>query len=127
MAINDAAFYDRAVRRIYGLILVFGLAGAAAVAGFKGPEYGAGFLVGGTASFLNFRWLHQLVSALGAPIERGKKRLAVFFGLRYVVLGIGCYVTVKVFGLNLEAALFGLLAPVAAVLSEILFELAHGA
>ena len=124
---SDTAFYDRAVRRIYRLILFFGLAGAALIAGFKGPQHGAGFLVGGLASFLNFRWLHQLVSAIGASVGHGKKRRAVLFGLRYLVLGTGGYAILKLFGLDLEAALFGFLVPVAAVLGEILFELAHGA
>lgn len=124
---NDAAFYDRALRRIYTLILSLGFAGAVAIVWLKGWQWGLGFLLGTAVSLLNFRWLHQLVGALGPDRPRPRKRLVLFLGLRYLLLGIGGYAIVKGLGLDLKAALFGLLVPVAAVLIEILFELTYGA
>jgi hypothetical protein len=124
--LSDPAFYDRALRRIYMLILSLGFAGGLAIAGLRGWQWGLGFLVGAAISFLNFRWLHQLVGTLGPEGTRLRKRLVIFLGLRYLVLGIGGYAIVLAFGLDLTGALLGLLVPVGAVLSEILFELAHG-
>ncbi len=124
---SDSGFYDRALRRIYTLILSLGFAGALVIVGIKGWQWGLGFLLGAAISLVNFRWLHQLVSALGPDRPRPKKRLVMFLALRYLVLGMGGYVIVKGFGLDLTAGLFGLLVPVAAVLVEILFELTYGA
>jgi hypothetical protein len=137
---NEVTFYDRAIRRIYILIPALGLGGALAICGVKGWQWGAGFLVGASAAFLNFRWLHQVVNALGRTSEPlagnetdqearplVRRHLIFFLCIRYLLLGIGGYVILKKFGLGLEAALFGLLVPVAAAVSEILFELAHGA
>jgi hypothetical protein len=50
----------------------------------------------------------------------------VFVALRYLLLGAGGYVIVKVFGMNAIAAIAGLFVPVAAIIVEILYELVHG-
>jgi hypothetical protein len=49
----------------------------------------------------------------------------VLLGLRYVLLGAGAYVILKYTAISLPAALAGLFVPVAAVLIEILIELAY--
>lgn len=105
------------------------LAGGGAVAALAlgGWPAAGGFLAGSVASYLNFRWLKRLVEALG-PGTAGKPpraRVAVFLGLRYALLGLGGYVILKSSVISLPAALAGLFVSVAAVILEIVFELAY--
>ena len=59
----DQAFYERVVRRIRGLILILGAAGAIALTIWQGPRVGGGFLIGAAASYLSFwRWQHVVES-----------------------------------------------------------------
>jgi len=116
---------DRAVRRIFRLTLILTIAGAAfyfAAAGWRG---GCGFLLGGLISYFNFRWIKRTVYALG-EVAGGKPpraRVAVFLGLRYLLLGGGAYAILKFSEISLNAALVGLFVPAAAVILEILIEL----
>jgi hypothetical protein len=80
-------------------------------------------VIGTAVSALNFRWLKQLVEAIGG--EAAKPRKAVFLGMRYVLLGGGAYVILKVSAISLRAALSGLFVSIAAVIVEILLELAY--
>lgn len=104
------------------------LAGAAALAGavLSGWAWAASFLLGVCAGYLNFSWLHQMVEAVGPQPRRMRARLFVFLGLRYLLLGAGGYVIVKVFGMNAIAALLGLFVPIGAIFFETLYELIHG-
>jgi hypothetical protein len=118
---------DRAVRRILSLtlaLIVFGGAGYFIIAGWRG---GCGFLLGGLISYLNFQWIKRTVYALGdgAGGKPPRKRVAVFLGLRYLLLGLGVYAIVKFSEISLSAALVGLFAPAAAVILEILIELIY--
>jgi hypothetical protein len=63
------------------------------------------------------------VEAIGG--EAVKSRKAVFLGMRYVLLGGGAYVILKFSAISLPAALSGLFVSVAAVIIEILLELAY--
>jgi hypothetical protein len=90
---------------------------------WRGSSWGAGWLIGTAVSALNFRWLKQLTDAIGG--ETAKPRKAVFLGMRYVLLGAGLYVILKYSAISLPAALAGLFVAVAAVIAEILFELAY--
>ncbi len=83
-----------------------------------------GFLVGAAASYLNFRWLRQMVAGFGAA-TRIRKRHAVLFGLRYLIFGAAVYVIVRFFQISAVAALVGFLTAVGAVIFEILYELMH--
>ena len=87
----------------------------------------ADFLLGAAASYLNFRWLKRVVDALGKAAEGDppRPRMAVFLGLRYVLLALGAYVILKGSVISLPAALAGLFVSVAAVILEILFELVY--
>ena len=67
-----------------------------------------------------------MVGGLGPGGKAPRKRVYVFFLLRFGLLAAGGYVIVKVFGLNGIAALAGLFVPVAAVILEIVYELVHG-
>jgi hypothetical protein len=121
----EAGVYENALHRIYRGMAWLGCAGALAGLCFKGWLWALAFLLGAVASYLNFFWLHQAVDALGPNARPTRKRLGVFLGLRYVLLGGAGYVIVKVFGMNAIAALAGLFVPVAAVMLEILYELVH--
>lgn len=126
---TDEAIYIQAVDRIRRTTLVLGGAGTAAAAVAGGLPAGGGFLLGAGASYLNFIWLKRLVEALGNSAASGKPpraRMAVFLGLRYLLLGAGAYVIVISSTLSLAAALAGLFVAAAAVMLEILFELVYG-
>ncbi|MCC7176679.1 MAG: ATP synthase subunit I [Bryobacterales bacterium] len=122
---TDEAYYDRALGRIRLAILWLGLCGAAAALLLYSWRHGLGFLAGALASLANFRWLHQLAASLGEGGRRLRRRVMWFLVLRYLLLGAAGYVIVRIFGLNLAAALAGLFVAVAAVIIEIIYELIY--
>ena len=122
-AARDELWMDRAVVRIWKLMWAIGAGGAVALVAWRGWWWGAGWVIGTAVSALNFRWLKQLVEAIGG--EAGKPRKAVFLGMRYVLLGGGAYVILRFSAISLPAALSGLFVSVAAVIIEILLELAY--
>ncbi len=117
----------RAIGRIHVAIACLSAAGALAATLYGGWRWGLGFLTGAAASWVNFRWLKQLVDSLGSAVEgrRPRSRVAVLFGLRYVLLAAGAYVILNFSALSVAAALIGLFVPAAAVILEILFELVY--
>ncbi len=122
---TDELHFDRAMGRIRLAMLLLGLGGALAAWLLFSWRHGAGFLAGALASLANFRWLHHLTVSLG-PGGRGlRRRVMWLLVLRYLLLGAAGYVIVRIFGLNLAAALAGLFVAVAAVLAEIVFELIY--
>jgi hypothetical protein len=114
---------EDALRRILWLMAALAIAGGVFAFVHGGWRTGAGFLLGALASWVNFRWLKQLVDALGGGKVRG--RVALWLGARYVVLAIGAYAIVGFTSLSLPAALVGLFVAVAAVIVEILIELLY--
>jgi hypothetical protein len=122
----ETGFYRRALRRVYLNMAWVAALGAAGTGAWKGWRFGLAFFLGATGSYLNFRWLHQVVDAMGPDARPAPKRIYVFFALRYLLLGLGGYVIVKVFGMNAIAALAGLFVPIAALISEVIYELVHG-
>src|ERR1039458_1205037 len=122
-ATRDELWMARAVARIWKLVWVIGAGGAVALVAWRGWPWGAGWVIGTAVSALNFRWLKQLVDAIGG--EAAKPRKAVFLGMRYMLLGGGAYVILKFSAINMPAALSGLFVSVAAVIVEILLELAY--
>lgn len=125
MAAAEAVFVERALRRIFRGMLVLGGAGTLAALWLSGWRGGLGFLVGATGSYLNFYWLDRLVEGLAPGGRRPRRWLLFFLATRYLLLGLGGYVIVRVFGLSLIAVLIGLFVPVAALIVEILYELTH--
>jgi hypothetical protein len=122
----EAESYQRVFRRVYRNILFVAAAGAMIATAWRGWRAGLLFLLGAGASYLSFSWLHQVVGSFGPDAQPTRKRIYVFFSLRYLLLGVAAYVIVKLFGVNAIAALAGLFVPVAAVTFEILYELVHG-
>ncbi len=122
---TDEAYFDRAIGRIRTSMLWLSAGGAAAVLLLYSWRHGLAFLAGALASLANFRWLHQLAASLGAGARRPRRRVLLFLLFRYLLLGLCGYVIVKIFGLNLAAALLGLFVAVAAVILEIIYELLY--
>ena len=118
---------DRAVGRIFRLTLALTAIGAAVYFVIGGWRGGCGFLLGGLISYLNFRWVKRTVYALGETTggKPPRSSLAVFLGLRYLLLGLCAYVILKFSEISLKAALVGLFAPTVAVILEILIELIY--
>jgi hypothetical protein len=113
---------EAALVRIGRIMLALAAAGALVLL-WSGWTWSAGWLVGCTASILNYRWLRGVTESLGA--DRPKERKAVLLGLRYLLLGGIAYVILKYSAISLPAALAGLFVPVAAVVIEILIELTY--
>jgi len=123
----EQLFIGRALARIRFLMRLLSGAGALVTALYGGWRWTLGYMLGAAAGYLNFRWLKKLVDSLGEA-ARGKPpraRVAVFLGLRYLLLGAGGYAILNFSALSLAAAAVGLFVPVAAVLLEILFELIY--
>jgi hypothetical protein len=121
---RDEEHFAGAVTRIERFMLFVAAAGAVVAYHRGGAPAAAGFLAGAAGSYLNFRWIRQMVSGFGAE-TRIRKRHAILFGLRYLIFGGAVYVIVKFFQINAVAALVGFLAAVCAVIIEILYELTH--
>ena len=122
---TDEALFEQAVSRMQTSMLWLACGGAAVAWLLAGWRGGLGFLAGGLASFGNFYWLHQLTASLGGTLTGARKRMVLYFCLRYLLLGAVGFVLVKVFGLNLTAGLLGLLVAAASVILEILYELIY--
>jgi hypothetical protein len=119
---DPLSFESAAARigRIMTIVAVLGTCGALAIGGWK---TGAGFLLGAAISGLNYHWLHKLVVALGAG---GHPRYrSVILGFRYLILGLGAYVIVRLSSIRLAAVLAGLFVLTAALFVEVICELVY--
>ena len=119
----DPLSFDSAaarIGRILTAVAVVGTCGSLALGGWK---TGAGFLLGALISGLNYHWLHKLVSNLGAG-ERPRYR-TVILGFRYLILGAGAYVILRVSPISVRAVLAGLFVLTAAIFVEVIFELIY--
>ncbi len=123
----EQLFYGRALERIQFLMLFLSAAGMVAAGVYGGWRWAAGYLLGAIASYANFRWLKQMVSALSdaAASKSPGTRAAVIFGLRFLLLGISAYAIFNFSTLSLAAAFVGLFVSVTAVILEILYELMY--
>ena len=123
----ELLFIGRALDRIRFLIVFLSGAGTLATLVYGGWRWALGYMLGAAAGYLNFRWLKKLVASLGeaAGGKPPRARMAVFLGLRYLLLGAGGYVILNFSALSMAAAAVGLFVPVAAVILEILFELIY--
>jgi hypothetical protein len=120
---NDR-FFDDALARIGKAMVAIAAVGLLVASVWRGWTYGAGFALGAAVSWLNFRWLKQIVDALGSA-RPTRKRVAILAGLRYALLAGGSYVILQYSSINLMAAMVGLFVSVAAVIIEICYELVY--
>jgi hypothetical protein len=124
MTDSDDLLFERAEQRISKGIFVISAVGVAAAWVWRGWPAGAGFALGAAVSWLNYRWLKQVVDVL-ASRQPTRKRIAVVAGLRYLLLGGGAYAILHYSPVSVGAALTGLFASVAAVIVEMLFQLVY--
>lgn len=120
-------FYSGAIRRILRILAVLGLALGAPVWLAFGLATTLGFAAGAAASWLNFHSLARGVDALADRIvnarsqERGSMVVARFL-LRYLLVGVVAYAIFKGSFYAFRGFLAGLCLPVAAILSEAVYE-----
>ena len=128
------SIYVAAEHRIEWMTLAFGLGGATLVLAGWGWRAGAGVALGASLAWLNFRWLKQGVTALikistaQANSRHARVPLSVyakFFG-RFALLLVVVYVILSRSLLPAAAVLGGLFAVVAAVMTEVAWELVRG-
>jgi hypothetical protein len=119
---TDPAFYDRALRRVGRLILAVATIGAGVLTSLKGFHMGLAFLIGALFSYASFwGWQHVVIAlSPGATQQKSWK-----FTLRIVALGALACAIIKLLGLNVAAAVTGLLVSAAAVILEIVYELIY--
>ena len=123
----EQLFIGRALDRIKFLIVFLSGAGTLAALVYGGWRWALGYMLGTAAGYLNFRWLKKLVDSLGeaAGGTPPRARVAVFLGLRYLLLAAGGYVILNFTTLSLAAGLIGLFVSAAAVILEILYEIVY--
>lgn len=113
---SDPEASERRVRRIsWLLVLLFSVAGLPFGAGFAGAV-----LAGGALSALNMEGLVRLVHLVTSRASNRASWLAVLgVSVRYLLLGVGLFVIVSVWRVNVLALSLGLSAPAAAVFWEL--------
>jgi hypothetical protein len=120
-------FYSGAIRRILRILLVLAAALVAPIWLAFGMASALGFAAGAGASWLNFHSLARGVEGLGDRIvnahsrERGARVVARFL-LRYLLVGIVAYAIFKGSFHAFRGFLAGICLPVAAMLSEAVYE-----
>ena len=120
---EDAAFYDRALRRMDGIAVGLGTIAVAYFAvreGWRGA-LGCGLCAG--VSVYNLRRLKRIAAGVGGDGSRPRARSAVGLGFRYLILGAACFAIIRYSEISLTAIFAGLFISVAAVLIEIVYEL----
>ena len=117
-------FYDRAIARIQRLIAAIATLGAAIATLKFGIRAGAGFAVGSLLSYFSFHMIRGVAGSIGNAATRRAGAYAALFLTRYALLGAAVYVIVKYLEVSPMALLAGLFASAAAVLAEVLYELA---
>jgi len=117
---SDALDFDRAARRIARNMIWIGVMGTLAAGVARGWPWAAGFLLGAAISWVNYRWLKRLVESLGG----GKRQPGgLRFAIRYLLLGGGTYVILRLSPISVPAVLAGLFVLIAAVLVETAYEI----
>lgn len=114
---------ELALARIAKVTWALAVGGAIAALALRGWTWGAGFALGSAVSWLNYSLLKQVAYGIGKP--RTRKRVVVFAGLRYLLFGGGGYVIVRFTPISMPAVLLGLFVAVAAVIVEIIIQLAY--
>jgi hypothetical protein len=122
MPTNDRLSYERIIGRISKIMLALALLGASILATIKGARIGFAFLIGCAVSYLSFWGWQQVAAALGPS---PKKRSSFGFTIRVILLGTLACVIIKFLGLDVAAAVTGLLVSAAAVILELIYELIY--
>ena len=129
---DEEQFTAAALRRIYVGTAALGVAGTLGLLLWKGWWLGLGFAAGAALSYLNFHWLKGGVDTLAgyatqsAQAPARPRRVAAKFVARYALIGLIGYFVFRTSWVSLMAFLAGLFVFVAAVLAEMVYELAQG-
>jgi hypothetical protein len=120
-------FFSDAVRRIPRFVLLISAFTLLPLTWFFGIPAAIGFTAGALISWVNFRSLARAVKALGDRIvdqhSRERGSIVVFrFLLRYLFVAVIAYAIFKGSPGAFRGFLFGLCAPVAAMLVEAVYE-----
>ena len=131
--------YDAAYRRIDRLMLALGTAGTAFFGLEKGWRAALVFAFGALVSAMNFRWLKGGVDALAAkftsqPTSQSTSQstpqpprwVALKFIARYALLGAAGYGIFTGLRVSLPVFLAGLFVSIAAIMAEMIYQLAMG-
>ena len=127
-----AADYNAAIARVPRWIVVLGLVGTGVAGRMGGTPWAGSFFAGAIAAWINFKLIEKAVNRLGelaisAP-PKSPKAAGLKMFIRFALLVLGAFVIIEVSGLskgsNKVVALCGLLVCPAAVMAEILYELA---
>ena len=121
MNLDPTSGYQRRLSRL-SLIVVAG--SSAAGLALHSPAAGLSLALGGLISWVNLRWLGQAVDFVVAEggIRAINIHVTIRYIIRYVLIGLAVYSTMKLAFLDLAFVLVGLLACVLAVLVECALE-----
>jgi len=117
-------FYVAAMARIARMTVVVGAAGTIVALAWRGLPAAGGFLTGAAISYISLLSWKSLANSLGTSGKAPLRGNAVLLGSRYLIAAAIIYVIFKITGITLGAVFAGLLASLAAVLLEILYEIA---
>jgi ATP synthase I chain len=122
----DPAFYRRALSRIPRWIALVVAAALPFVEWHGGPIWVASFLAGSIGGYWNYVAVCRVADRLSQTVERTGRtpRSSLRSALRLMFIAVAAFVIIRFTRINLVAAFTGLLTPVAAVVLEILYELA---
>ncbi|MBI4909618.1 MAG: ATP synthase subunit I [Acidobacteria bacterium] len=103
---------------------VLAATGSVALGIANGLSWGISFATGALLAIASFQYTHRFVNSIGSePAAKPTNTKAVLVGLRYLFLAGLLYLLASTAGLNVPAALLGLLTPAAAALIEMLYQL----
>jgi hypothetical protein len=119
----DELSFERAAWRIGRIMMVIGALGTCVALAARGWQWGAGFLLGALISGLNYHWLYKLVAGLGSGDP--PRHRSVVLGFRYLILGGGAYVILRLSKISLMAVMAGVFVLTAAIFVEVVFEIVY--
>jgi hypothetical protein len=124
---NQTMDLDRAIARVPKWIGILGLMGTGLAGILGGMPYALSFMAGVAAAWLNFWLIERFVNRLGEKALEGDRtpaaRQSLRMFIRFLFIGLGAFVILRLTGINIVAALAGLLVCPAAVVLEIVYEL----
>jgi len=115
---------DLSLARIVRIGMGLALAGTIEIWATRDVRWAIGFLAGAALSLLSFHTLRRLVEGIEPGTQIRIRGSAVFFVFRYVIFGAAAYGIVKLLDISVTPFLEGLFVSAAAVMIEILYELA---
>jgi hypothetical protein len=119
----DELSFERAAWRIGRIMMVIGALGTCVALAARGWQWGAGFLLGALISGLNYHWLYKLVAGVGSGDP--PRHRSVVLGFRYLILGGGAYVILRLSKISLMAVMAGVFVLTAAIFVEVVFEIVY--